>query len=535
MKYKFIVIFLLFPVLMVAGCGGGRNIKGINEREFPQANLPDHYSVSAAAYNYFVNGSIFEMMGEIQMANRQYAEALKRQPESREIRYAYASTFMNMRLFDQAIIEANKIPDKDVKIWSLMADCYRMLGIKDSSMLAYGQVLDQNRDNIQAYYRLATYYQQDSNIDSALWGFENIARISPSSIVYLQLASLQIQAGNLDKAESSYLESIRQDASEENIRAYLGLATLLESRGEFERAKEYLEKAEDLSPQDLVIKEKLLDFYQEGNDFPRAIDKAHEILQYSPDNTGMARRLAMIYFEADSINQADSIFTVLIDNGEQNLVDFYYSGRIALINEDFGRAKADFAQLTILADSVVDGWLSLGLVYRLQDSVDLELATYSSGMKYVKNGSDSARLLFAEGVTCERHNRFDSAVEAFEKVIGLDPDHSPALNYLGYMLADKGIRLDYARKLIERALEIMPDNAAYLDSYGWVLYRLGDYDQALEQLLKAYQSEKNDPVVTEHIGDVYAAMGDRKNAALYWNLALDLDPENRNLKEKLEQ
>jgi len=530
-----ISIILIFVLLTISGCGGNKAVKGIADRELPHADLPNHYSVSAIAYNYFVNGTLFEMMGEIQMANRQYAEALKRIPDSREVRYAYASTFMQMRQYDQAIAEANKIKVKDKQTWTLLANSYRMLGMRDSSMASFENVLQLDPDNIQAYYRIASYYQQSGDIDSALWGFENIARISPTSAVYLQIANMQVQDNRFDDAIESYQESIKIDSSEENIRAFLGISALLESLGEYDKALKYLEQAEILAPQDLSIKERLLGFYQAENDRQNSILIAHKILAIAPNNTNVARRLAMIYFEADSLHQADSIFISLIDSGERNLVDYYYSGRIALYNEKYDRAKIDFTQLTIMADSVVDGWLSLGTVYRFQDSINLELATYESGLKHMKTPADSSRLLFSMGVTCERNNRFDQSVAYFEELLKLDPDNSQALNYLGYMLADKGMRLDYARELIEKALEIMPENGAYLDSYGWVLFKLGDLNEALEQLLLAYKYEKDDPVVMEHIGDVYAAMGDKVNASRYWNLALGLDPDNDTLKEKLDQ
>ncbi|MEW5924324.1 MAG: tetratricopeptide repeat protein, partial [Candidatus Zixiibacteriota bacterium] len=165
--------------------------------------------------------------------------------------------------------------------------------------------------------------------------------------------------------------------------------------------------------------------------------------------------------------------------------------------------------------------------------VDLEVATYNTGLNYVKNLDDSVRIMFNMGATLERNGRFDEAVGIMEKIIELMPDHSQALNYLGYMLADKGVRLKYARGLIERALEISPDNGAFIDSYGWVLYKMGDYKKALNTLIRAYQLESNDPVVAEHLGDAYAALGDMENAHNYWKKALELNPDNESLVEKL--
>ena len=103
----------------------------------------------------------------------------------------------------------------------------------------------------------------------------------------------------------------------------------------------------------------------------------------------------------------------------------------------------------------------------------------------------------------ERAGDIDGAVAAGREALKLSPDWSPALNYLGYVLADHQRELPEARKLIERALERDPDNGAYIDSYGWVLYRQGHYPEAREQLERAVRLTSGDPVVREHLGDLY--------------------------------
>jgi tetratricopeptide (TPR) repeat protein len=79
----------------------------------------------------------------------------------------------------------------------------------------------------------------------------------------------------------------------------------------------------------------------------------------------------------------------------------------------------------------------------------------------------------------------------------------------------------------------MPENGAYIDSYGWVLFKMGESKKALEQLLRAHQYIDNDPVILEHIGDVYEALDDTENALQYWDKALELDSSNQALREKL--
>ncbi len=107
----------------------------------------------------------------------------------------------------------------------------------------------------------------------------------------------------------------------------------------------------------------------------------------------------------------------------------------------------------------------------------------------------------------------------FRKVRGLNPKHAGALNYLGYMLADRNVRLDEAYQLVKQALDLEPDNGAYLDSLGWVFYRQGKLDQA-EGLLQRAVQQQPDPTVHDHLGDVYFKEGKIREAIAQWQASL---------------
>ena len=102
----------------------------------------------------------------------------------------------------------------------------------------------------------------------------------------------------------------------------------------------------------------------------------------------------------------------------------------------------------------------------------------------------------------------------------MDPNNSMTLNYLGYMLADRNVHLEEALNLIKRAVELDPQNGAYLDSLGWVYFRLGHYDQAEEYLRRAADKTPNDATIQDHLGELYARTGKLKTAAMHWERAL---------------
>jgi tetratricopeptide (TPR) repeat protein len=133
---------------------------------------------------------------------------------------------------------------------------------------------------------------------------------------------------------------------------------------------------------------------------------------------------------------------------------------------------------------------------------------------------DKEYVWFLRGSTFEREKRYPEAEEQFKKVLASDPDHASALNYLGYMLADQNTKLDEALGYIKRAVDLDPSNGAYLDSLGWAYFRLGKYELAEENLLKASQKINTDPTVHDHLGDLYQKTGRLKLAATNWERAL---------------
>src|ERR1700676_1806228 len=110
---------------------------------------------------------------------------------------------------------------------------------------------------------------------------------------------------------------------------------------------------------------------------------------------------------------------------------------------------------------------------------------------------------FMLGAIFDRQKKYDQAEEQFRQVIQANPRNPTALNYYGYMLADRGIRLDEATDMIKRALAEDPNNAAYQDSLGWAYFKQNKLTEAEEFLRKAAASEGHDPTILSHLGDLY--------------------------------
>jgi tetratricopeptide (TPR) repeat protein len=177
-------------------------------------------------------------------------------------------------------------------------------------------------------------------------------------------------------------------------------------------------------------------------------------------------------------------------------------------------------------------YLLLGMFYR-------EAGAWMEALRAFEGASAAASTSpqphFLIGAQLERLHQEAAARDELRRAIALDPRHADALNYLGYMDAEDGVNLDEAKVLIQRALEVEPDNGAYLDSLGWVYFRMGDMTNALAQLRRAAELVDTDPTIFEHLGDVYLAHGDVDNARKAWGRALELDHDLEPIKQKLRQ
>ena len=142
-----------------------------------------------------------------------------------------------------------------------------------------------------------------------------------------------------------------------------------------------------------------------------------------------------------------------------------------------------------------------------------------------KVASNDWSLFYARGVALERSGQWPRAESDFLEALKLSPDQASVLNYLGYSWVDRGENLEKAREMIERAVALRPNDGYIVDSLGWVLYREGEYEGAVDHLERAVELRPDDPVINDHLGDAYWRVGRRDEARFQWRRALSLKPE----------
>lgn len=178
---------------------------------------------------------------------------------------------------------------------------------------------------------------------------------------------------------------------------------------------------------------------------------------------------------------------------------------------------------------------ALGNIYRSRKRFEEAADTYNKAIaKLASPGRSNWDLFYSRGIAYERTKRWPEAEADLRKALELMPEalgreRALVLNYLGYSLVDRNLKLDEALGMLRRAVDLRPRDGYIIDSLGWAHYRLGRYDEAVTELERAMELRPSDPVINDHLGDVYWRTGRQLEAKFQWNHARDLNPEPEDL------
>lgn len=240
--------------------------------------------------------------------------------------------------------------------------------------------------------------------------------------------------------------------------------------------------------------------YARLNMLPEAIEQLKIVARYNADDLQSHYLLALIYSTRREYDKA--------------------AAEYELILKTFSEAEPQNIQI----------YNYLGQLYYSQNKYDQAIEQYEKILALDPENPDILYLLGSLYWEVDKHGR---AISLLEKSVELNPEHDSSLNTLGYFYAERNMELDKAFELVERALKISPENGGYLDSLGWIYYKKGMYEKALEILIKA-DLYLRDPVIYDHIGDVYFKLNKNEDAVKYWELSLQLLPKQEKVIRKID-
>ncbi|MFQ6069552.1 MAG: tetratricopeptide repeat protein [Candidatus Aminicenantales bacterium] len=472
----------------------------------------------ADSYFHFLRGSQLWAEGLLEEAAAEMMNALKGSEDPAFVYSALASLYFEMWEWDKSEDAARKALSLDLENIS----AHRVLGrIFMSRALSFRADEPIMRDLLQ----------------QAKEEFLKIISISADDEeAYSSLGKISLALSDLREAEKYFSRFTELNPFSE--KGFLNLGEIQLELSKFSDAEHSLEKALSLNPRSFNGYILLGRVYEHKEDWFKAAELYRRALRYFPRDPILLNRLGFcLYFIEDYSGALQALEQVL----EQDPSNYYALLTRAKIFQRTGKLKeAEILYRRLLKQKAKSVEVHLNLAILLENKGDREgaLAEYIELLRMEKNPPLERRYFyhFRIGVLHERLKNFDKAEDYLRKAVEIDPESGEALNYLGYMLVERGNKLKEAINFIKRALAVEPDNGAYLDSLGWAYYKIGNFKGAEIYLRQAIQKLKDDPVINDHLGDLYFRLGKRDKALSYWKKALVAGIEDADaVKKKIEK
>src|SRR5271166_268069 len=485
--------------------------------------------------DHLLLGRLYRLNNELLKSENEFKTAVKIQPDSEEAVTTLAYLYNEEGDSAHALQVLNAIPEsgRTAKLYSALGYTYEQQKQYKEAIDAYRRSTESDHDNLDSVRGLAQNLMNDGQTEAALEQYKVIADSDPSDAqTYMRIAEINRRNGKLDQA----MEALKKASavSPDSLEVPYNIAVIDEAQGKYDDAitilNQLLQKTKHADGQysipdknnRAVFLERLGTVYREANRYPLAVETFRKMVDLGDDN---AIRGYQQLIETYRDNRQWQMATEVAQEAAKKFPDDRDLQMVAASQEaDTGNPDAAIARVKAMLKGNADDravYVALAQMYsRVKNWKEAE-DNISRALNLASKQEDKDYVIFVQGSIYERQKKYDLAEESFRKVLASDPKSAMTLNYLGYMLADRGTRLEEALGYIRRAIALDPQNGAYLDSLGWVYYRLGDYDLAEENLRRASERIGNDPTVHEHLGELYLKTGRLKLATTHFERALE--------------
>jgi len=517
------------------GGNGSDNILKLAIEQYQEIVKLDPQSVD----DHLLLGRLYRLSNDMPKAEAELNTAIKIDPNSEEAVTTLAMLYTDEGDTAHALKVLSSIPDsaRSAKLYSALGAAYEQRKEYKNAIDSYKHAIVLDRDNLDAIRGLAENYLNDGQLEAALEQYKVISDSNPEDAqTYVRIAEIYRRQAKYDLALENlkHADTLIPDTAE----VPYSMAAVYQAQGRYDEAAKLL--------QDLLKK----------------TEKSSEIGTSQTDRNNRAifiERLGMVYREQENYTAAVETFRKMLTLGDENarsgyqeIIDTYRDSKqwpqaTAAAKEavqklpndrdlrmvldaqladmgDFDQAVADIKGMLKGGPEDRDVHLRLAIIYTRAKRWNDAEQSLAKAEQLSSKPDDKAYVSFLRGDLYQRQKMFDQADSEFRKVLAVtpptDPQAAATLNYLGYMNADRGVKLEESLNYIKQALTFEPNNGAYLDSLGWAYFKLGKYDQAEENLNKAAVHMGSDPTVQEHLGDLYQKTGRLKLAASHWDRAV---------------
>jgi tetratricopeptide (TPR) repeat protein len=565
----FVVIFVVLASLPGCWTGsptGGKASRAESAAPAPAAGTDD---AERKAMELFVNGSVHEMKGDLASAILEYQEAL-RYDQDPAIYFAISKCYAQLTKYSLAIEAARKALDlspDEVTYRRNLADISAAAFDFDAAAQQYEELLKRDSSQVDVWYNLARIYQARKPL-RALEVYEQIIdRFGPEWDVLLQMADLYNKLGKVDRAAAALRQMSELDPSNKELKKTLAQTYVRASA--YDSALAVYTELREIHPNDLEIQAEIAGVYLARGDYPRAAREFDTILDRDSVSADVKVHIGELYFtqmgkDSTLAPVTRSMFERVAKSHPDDWRSFWFLGAIGSITRDDSLTVRSFKRVTELASWNPDAWVYLSSVFLTRNNFDEVVRILESAVKVLP---DDFRVNFLLGVSYSRLSRnleaarvlerarelnskdvdavaqlalvydamkrFEDSDALYEEALRLDPANHLVLNNYAYSLAERDVNLERALEMSQKAVDVQPENASYLDTIGWIYFRLARYAEAEKYIKQAISKGEANAVVYEHLGDIYYRMNQKDLAIEHWNMALKLDENNSKLRDKI--
>lgn len=410
----------------------------------------------------------------------------------------------------------------------LLGNLYEQTGQHEKAQRLYSRSLDSTTDP-DIRFRLALLLTDQNQFVEAISILQELVEEFPKN-VRINISLARALRGNNKYADAAEVIKSALEDDPNHYRLNYELAELMALLGERQEAIERFLHLRDISESNQrinAIEINLALLYQRTRQFDKAVELFRTVIQKSPDDEIAKLRLVYALKEAGQLQEALSLSEELLKGSisqtyeEQPNKTYLVVAHAQMLSADDQLEKAVALLNNQIAQSSSPEELYLAISQIYADHED-----YKEAERMIREGMlrfpDSEKMQFQLGALYEEQGKLEETEAVFQSILKKDPDHAGVLNYLGYMLADRGLRLLEALDYIRKAVEIEPHNGAYLDSMGWVYFKLNQLELAETNLLQALRVNDNDPTIYDHLGDLYSKLNQYELARTYYRQSISL-------------
>jgi len=440
---------------------------------------------------------VYVGLGDTKSAADVLKKVADKNPSGRSLA-ALASAYEQMReygLAAETLKRAVEMTQGNPDLKRALAQNLAMADKLDDALKIYGELVTEDPKDVQSHLRMSQIHRQRREFDKARESADKAKELEPNNV------EVRYNEVSLLEAEGKSAESIA-------LMKEMLASTTKRTYTAGERGNRVL------------LLERLGVMYRAGEQYASAIETFRQIAELDPDMAGRATvQVVETYRQSKELGKAEKeAQAALVKYPNDRTLRGVYAALLA----DGGKTDAAVAEIKKLLNEKKDRetYISIAQIYEKAKRFNEAAQSIDEAEKLSEDKEEKETISFMRGALYEKQKKFDQAEAEFRKVLQGNPENSAALNYLGYMLADRNVRLPEALEMITKAVAREPGNPAYLDSLGWIYYRLGKLPEAERNLKLSLDKMSKDPTVHDHLGDVYFKQGRLKEAIAQWERSL---------------